>query len=270
MGSTVSGLFGGGGGGDGGASEAAAATQVQYQRDALDYLKQTEKIPQSLREGALTGLGGEYGLTIGKNGKAVMNPGSIVSHAEASPFYQTAVRRGEESVLRNASATGGLRSGNTSENLAEVNQNALFNAYQTQLSGLNGMANLPSNANNIAAATAGIGQTLAQGQIGSSQSIAAGKQNQLGNMMGLAQIGMQAYAMSDRRLKSCIVSKGKSGLHNVYSWTWNKAANAIGLVGDSSGVMADEVELTHPHAVSIRDGFKCVDYSAIGVDRNAI
>lgn len=259
------------GGSDDGGAEDAAEVQAQAQREALDYLKQTERLPQALREGALTGLGSEYGLTLGADGKFVSDGRSIIQRAEASPFYQTAIQRGEEGVLRNASATGGLRSGNANEALAAVNQNALMASYANQLSGLQGMAQLPSNANNIASSMAGVGQTVAQGMVGGAQSAAAAQQNNFNNAMGAGALAMQGYeTFSDERLKEDIRPAGKRNGHNVYTWLWNEAAKALGLSGRSSGVLAQEVEKTHPHAVTERHGFKCVDYCAIGVDRHGI
>ncbi len=253
----------GGGGGDN-AAEDAANIQAQSQRDALEYLKQTERLPQAYREGALAGLGAEYGFDA--NGKYGTDGMSIIQRAEASPFYKTAVQRGEEGVLRNASATGGLRSGSANEALAAVNQNALMSSYANQLSGLQGMAQLPSNANNIAGAMSGIGQTLGQGMIGSANSAAAQQQANINNAAGAFQLGMQGYeTFSDVRLKDEIELIGESNGHNIYSWLWNEAAGALGLVGRSYGVLAQEVEKTHPQAVTERDGFKQVDYSAIGV-----
>jgi hypothetical protein len=259
------------GGSDDNGAEDAAEVQAQAQREALDYLKQTEKLPQAFREGALKGLGSEYGLTLGADGKLVSDGQSIIQRAESSPFYQTAVQRGEEAVLRNASATGGLRSGSTSENLAAVNQNALMASYANQLSGLQGMAQLPSNANNIASSMAGVGQTVAQGMIGGAQSAAAGQQDNFNNAMGIGALAMQGYeTFSDERLKTDIRPAGKRNGHNVYTWLWNEAAKALGLVGRSAGVLAQEVEKTHPHAVTESRGFKCVNYCAIGVDRHGI
>lgn len=253
----------GGGGSDDSARE-AAEVQAQSQREALAYLQQTERLPQAYREGALRGLGAEYGFDA--NGNYGADGLSIVQRAEASPFYQTAIKRGEEGVLRSASATGGLRSGSTSENLAAVNQNALMASYANQLSGLQGMAQLPSNANNIAASMSGVGQTLAQGMIGSASNAAAASQNNFNNAMGAGALALQGYeTFSDERLKTDIELIGESGGHNIYSWLWNEAAEMLGLTGRSSGVIAQEVEKTHPHAVSERGGFKCVDYAAIGV-----
>lgn len=257
-----------GGSSDSGAED-AAYVQAQSQKEALDYLKQTERLPQAYREGALQGLGAEYGFDA--NGNYGADGKTIIQRAEASPFYQTAIQRGEEGVLRNASATGGLRSGTASENLAAVNQNALMASYANQLSGLQGMAQLPSNANNIASAQAGIGQTIAQGMIGGAQSAAAASQNNFNNAMGAGALALQGYeTFSDERLKDEIELIGEQSGHNVYKWLWNGAAAALGLFGRSSGVIAQEVEKNRPDAVTERNGFKCVNYSMIGVDRHGI
>lgn len=104
------------------------------------------------------------------------------------PFYQQLVGRGEDAVLRNASVTGGLRSGNVQDALARVNQDALFNVYNEQVSGLQGMAGLPSNANNIAGVIGDIGSTQAGGILGAGRAKQAGYQgvsDSVGNAIGL-------------------------------------------------------------------------------------
>lgn len=276
-----------------------AQTSAASQQQARDYLMQQDALPAGLREKALTSLGGLY------NGS-----GSITDRAMASPLYQAAVQQGENSVLRNASATGGLRSGSTSENLAQVNQNALIAAYNDQVQGLQGLGSLQSNANNIAGLTAGIGNTLGQGQINSANTLgqgqvaasqnyanywgqgaqaitdannaaaqamsqgqiaaaqnkAQGAQNSTNNTMQLVGLGLTAASMfSDRRLKSNIRYTGDERGIRKYSWAWNKLANALGLHGHGHGVMADEVEESHPDAVSTKDGYLIVDYSKLGV-----
>lgn len=253
----------------GGDSKKAAEVQAQSQREALNYLKETERLPQAYREGALQGLGAEYGFDSEGN---YGNDGlSLIQRAEASPFYQTAIQRGEEGVLRNASATGGLRSGTTNENLAAVNQNALMSAYANQLSGLQGMAQLPSNANNIASAMSGVGQTMAQGIIGGAQSSAAQSQSNFNNAMGAGALAMQGYeTFSDMRLKTDIQLVGQKNGHKLYNWMWNEAAATLGLFGRSSGVIAQEVEQTRPEAITERNGFKCVNYQMIGVNPHGI
>lgn len=249
---------------------AAAQTQAGYEREALEYLKEREAIPQQFREAALMGLGGLYGLEGG-----VGTQQEMIERAMASPLYQSIIggrEAGEKAILRSAGATGGLRSGGVQESLYDYNtqlQNrALLEAYQQQVQGLGGLAQLPSMAPQIAQQTAGIGQTLSQGQIASAQAEQAGTQQFMGNIMGLGQLGIAAYGagmFSDRRLKKNIVKVGEIKGFNWYTWDWNIVANKMGLDGTCTGVMADEVYDTHPEAVSLKDLFMFVDYSKIGI-----
>lgn len=262
--------MGGSSGGDS-SSEDAAKVQAASQKEALDYLKQTERLPQGYREGSLNQLGGDYGFMLDANGNPVSDGSTISQRAQSSPFYTEAVRLGEEGVLRNASATGGLRSGNANEALANVNQQAYLASYQNQLSGLQGMANLPSNANNIAASMSGIGQTQAAGIIGGANSAAAQQQANMNNVGTAANIGLQAWdTFSDARLKSDIVFAGVVNGHNTYTWVWNELASELGLNGSDWGVIADEVERKVPEAVSIRNGYKVVNYPMIGVEHHGL
>lgn len=259
--------MGGGSGDSGDAAEAQAASQ----REALDYLKQTERLPQGYREGSLNKLGSDYGFALDSNGNPISDGSSISERAQQSPFYTEAVRLGEEGVLRNASATGGLRSGNAQESLANVNQQAYLASYQNQLSGLQGMANLPSNANNIAAQQSSIGQTQAAGIIGGANSAAAQQQANFNNAGTAANIGLQAWdTFSDIRLKSDVEYVGDVNGHRTYIWVWNELAKDLGLSGPDWGVIADEVERKNPEAVSIRSGYKVVNYPMIGVEHHGL
>jgi len=266
----VSDVFGGGGDDAADASREAAGTQAQYQREALDYLKEREALPQQLREGALEGLGGVYGLEGGTG-----NQQELIDRAISSPLYKSIMggqEAGEDAILRNASMTGGFRSGNVQGNLYDYNtqlQNkALLDSYNQQLQGLAGLAGLPSNANQIAGATAGIGQTLAQGQVAGAQAQQAGTQQGFGNLLGLGTLGTAAYAagmFSDRRLKKNLEKIGEVHGHNWYMWDWNIVANKMGLDGKSEGVLADELVITNPDCIGIKDGFMFVDYAKLKI-----
>lgn len=259
----------------------AAEIQAESQKEALDYLKEIETTPQQFRQEALTQLGGLYGLEGGEDDQQ-----QLIDQAIQSPLYQAIMgseKFGEEAIMRNASMTGGLRSGNVQGAMYDYNtqlQNrALLASYNEQLGGLQGLAQLPSNANQIASGIAGIGATEAGGVAGAGQAkaqgIIAGAQTQqmqqqqgIGNLFGLGQLGISAYGagmFSDRRIKSDILLLGKINGHNFYSFKWNKIGNALGLNGNTCGCMADEVFKINPKAVILKDGFMFVNYNSIGV-----
>lgn len=255
-------------GGITGADQAAQGAQqgaqisADAQRAALEYLKEREKLPQQFREGALNVLGGLYGL-----GGA--NPQDALAKITGSAAYQNVMSArdaGEEAILRTAGATGGLRSGNTIDATARYAGDLQREAFNQGLQGLTGLANLPSNANQIAQGTANIGNTLAQGQIAAGAAQQAG----FGSLIsgGLGALGPYLGAggsFSDSRLKDNVKPAGQRNGHNWYTWTWSKEAEKLGLYGSDEGVMAHEVAEVRPEAVRVVDNYLTVDYSALGV-----
>lgn len=170
------------------ASKSAANTQAAAEQRSLDYMMEREAIPQFYREQALQSLGGLYGMQgyQGEDGEEVapgITKAQMVQQIQQDPFYMDLVGLGEDAILRNASATGGLRSGATNEALARNNQDVLRGLYAERVAGLTGMANLPSYAPQIAGQMAGIGQTQAQGIIGAAQAKQAGYEA-IGNFAG--------------------------------------------------------------------------------------
>ena len=193
----------------------------------------------------------------------------FIAQVKQSPLYSAILgtgEAGEEAILRSAAATGGLRSGDTQSALYEYNQQlanrALLESYNQQVQGLQGLAGLPSNANQIASQMAGVGQTLGQGQIASAQAEQAALGLGIDTALG---VGGLIAAFSDRRLKDGIIKIGENGGFNIYAWTWNKAAEKLGLSGMGYGVMADEVEAVRPELITERMGYKVVDYSKIPI-----
>ena len=248
----------------------AATTAAASEQASLDYLKEREAIPQQFREEALQGLGGLYGLEGGTG-----NQQELIDRAIQSPLYKNIMggkEAGEESILRSASATGGLRSGNTSANMYNYNtqlQNkALLESYNQQLMGLQGMAGLPSNTNQIAQGISNVGQIQGQGQVAAGQAIQTGNQQSINNMMGVAGLGLEAYKsgmFSDKRLKTNIKKIGTVNGFNFYSFDWNHIANMLGLKGSTFGCIADEVIKIAPEAIIIKNNFMMINYSTIGV-----
>lgn len=234
------------------AAERGAQLDADAQTDALDYLKERERLPRQYSESALTRLNDIYSGGSGQQ--------KLLEQAKASPLYSTLLGQGEDAVLRNASATGGLRSGSAQSNLADNSQRALLQSYNQQLQGIQGMAGLPSNANNIASMTAGIGRTLGQGQIAKANAVQRGNEN----MTNLAlQGGMMAF--SDIRAKDNIKFTGVENGHRIYQWTWNKAGEVLGLKGKGRGVMAHEIYKKNPEAIDVKLGFLMVNYQKLGL-----
>ena len=132
------------------------------------------------------------------------------------------------------------------------------------MGGLGNLAQTQTYAPQIAQMTGGVGQTLGQGMIAEQQGLLAGQED----LRNFAQNGMSFLGggmFSDESLKDNLVKTGIENGFNIYSWTWNELANSLGLHGDSSGVIAQEVEKTRPDAVIDVDGLKTVDYDMIGV-----
>jgi len=70
---------------------------------------------------------------------------AFVTQQEQSPFFQSMAQQGENAILQNASATGGLRGGNVQGALAQFRP-ALLNQFLDQQYGrLGGMTNLGQN-----------------------------------------------------------------------------------------------------------------------------
>lgn len=258
-------LFGGGGDDAADASRDAAQIRADYEREALDYLKEREALPQEYREAALDRLAGGVGIGTGESQEAQ------IERARNSPLYNAIMgsqQSGEEAILRNASMTGGFRSGNVQDNLYDYNtqleNRALLESYNQQQQQLQGLAGLPSLAPAIAQSTSGIGQTLAQGEIAAAQAQQTGGQQGINNMFGLGQLGLSAYeAFSDIRLKDNIRHIGKKNGHNWYKWDWNQEAYKLGLSGESEGYMAHEIMKVRPDAIKEIDGYIAINMNRL-------
>lgn len=182
---------------------------------------------------------------------------------ESNPIFQETLGllpQQEEAILRSQSATGALRSGGSEAMLAENQRQNRLQAYQNTMSGLQGLAGMPSNANQIAQGMAGVGQTMAQGQIASAQA----QQQGIGNMMNLGMNAAMLAGFSDVRLKDNVKLIGKRYGHDWYEWEWNdRAENELGLTGKTEGVLAQDVAKVMPEAVGTSHGYLTVNYEML-------
>lgn len=259
------------------AAESMRASEVAAGglRDAQSYLMERDIMPRQISEQALSGLSQYF-----QSSPPAMTQEQLIAEAKSSPLYSAILSSrgaGEEAILRGASATGGLRSGNTNAALSDYNMNlentALLEAYNQaneekkfKLSGLAGLSQLPSYAGDIAGLTANIAGTQAQGITAAAQARQQGSQNVMNNLLGLGKLGVQAYGFSDLRLKMNVTFKGYKKGFAWYEWEWIKEAVKLGLAGKSQGVLAHQVYEKDPEAIGMVAGFLTVDYQKLGLE----
>lgn len=136
------------------ASEAAAAAG---DRSVAEQRRQFEAMQALLAPYAAGGeeaLGAQRAL-LGLGGPEEEQ--AAIDRLQQSPGFTAAIQSGEEAILQNASATGGLRGGNVQGALAQFRPQMLSNLIQQQFQNLGGITSLGQNA---AAMTGNAGMQL--------------------------------------------------------------------------------------------------------------
>jgi hypothetical protein len=151
---------------------------------------------------------GQLGDLAGLHGGGAQ--GSIIDSLKASPLYQSLFRNGQDTLLNNASATGGLRGGNFQSSLANFGSDTLAQVIQQQLQGYSGLA------------TQGLGATEFGAGLGQNNANAlAGLDNQSGQQNALAITNKNTVSnnMFDQlqKLVTSAVSGGAGGGFNLAS-----------------------------------------------------
>jgi hypothetical protein len=209
------------------AAKSAAATQAKSQGQAIDEQRRQFDAIQALLKpyidagktdltqpyigagpGALQAMQGLAGLRGAGEQQAAIN--QIKQGAQ----YQELARQGEEAILQNAAATGGLRGGNVQAALSQFRPALLNQLIESQYGKLAGLTSLGStsaenllrlgqasaagtaaagqqSAQNIGNLMVGQGQALAAGQIGAAQAQAQGAAGIAGAIGG----GVQNYML---------------------------------------------------------------------------
>lgn len=139
---------------------------------------------------------GDIGDLLGLNGDAAQQAG--ISSLQASPLYQSLFKNGQNTLLANASATGGLRGGNTQGALADFGRDTLSAVIQNQLQNLSGVSSAGQNAatqtgtfganaaNNISGLLSGSGTTQANAALANGQASAGAINSIVSSIGGLA------------------------------------------------------------------------------------
>lgn len=282
----------------GAAEDAANAQSASAAAGIAQQNKQFEAVQKLLNPYVQAGYGGLTGQQdlAGLNGNDAQ--GRAIAALQSSPQFTSLLQAGNDNILQNASATGGLRGGNTQAALAQFSPQLLNQIIDQQYSRLGGITSLGQNAaagvGNAGMQTgnavtnllqqqgaAQAGNALAQGRAGAGMvnAVSSG----LGAYAGYGGFGGSSYGsqnatsgygvdpygnlggsstagdFSDVRLKKNIKRIGTSTKgHALYDWEW-KASGRKG-----RGVIAQEVAHV-PGAVASDPctGFLTVDYAKV-------
>jgi hypothetical protein len=207
------------------ASQAGIEAQLQAQQEAIAEQRRQFDTVQSILspfvEGGRSALAAQQAL-IGLAGPQAQQ--AAIAGIQASPEYGALTRAGEEAILANASATGGLRGGNVQGALAEFRPqvlSSLINQQYDRLGGLTatGQASAAGQAQaaqltgqNVSSALLNTGADIAglQGQIGAARAGSAlasgqaqadfygGLTGAVGTVVGMGGFGSNAPRVSPR------------------------------------------------------------------------
>lgn len=128
---------------------------------------------QQYAQGGLNAFNQQQNFT-GANGADAQS--QAINGLQNSPMFQQLAQQGNQAILQNASATGGIRGGNTQAALAQFSPQLLNQLLQQQFQNLGSLSSLGSQSQNT---LAGLGQ-------GSAAAQAQGGINILGQQLGLA------------------------------------------------------------------------------------
>jgi hypothetical protein len=185
--------------GDGGADKAAkkaARAQMQMMNKAIAEQKAAygEGV-ELLSPFSQAGIGGleSYLALLGQSGSDAQ--AQAIAGLEQMPGYQAQLGAGQNAILQNASATGGLRGGNVQQGLAEFGSGLFGQYYQNQLNQLGQLQtqglNTQTNLANLRAGVAGnvsnqynmMGQAQGQGILAQGAARQQGAGN-IGSLIG--------------------------------------------------------------------------------------
>lgn len=165
---------------------ASAQAGIDQQKQMLEAFQKVLAPYVNAGTGALTGQQDLLGL----NGPGAQS--TAISGVQTSPQFQTLQKQGEDSILANASATGGLRGGNVQAALEQFSPQLLAQLIEQQYGRLGNLATTGENAaagvgsaglqtgSNVASLLQQQGAATAGGQIAAGNATANGFNSLLG------------------------------------------------------------------------------------------
>ena len=124
---------------------------------------------------------------------------AAIDALKGSPLYTSLIRNGEDAILANASATGGLRGGNTQGALANFRADTLSQVINNQLANLGGIAN------------------MGQGSAGQLGTLGANAANQIGSNLNQQGQARSNAAMLNGALTAKQWNSGGDALSSILS-----------------------------------------------------
>lgn len=171
---------------------------------------------------------GQQGNLIGLGGNAAQQ--SAITALQNSPYFTSQLQAGQNAILQNASATGGLRGGNVQAALGQFAPQLLAQTIQSQFGNLGSLTSIGQNAaagvGNAGANAANQNSALLQ-SIGNSQASGALAQGQ-------ANVGLANSAMGALGAFNQLGGFGSLGRNYATPQGSQLAANQMGLGSDYS------------------------------------
>lgn len=207
-------------------AEDAANTQAGATREGIaEQRRQFDAIQKLLSPYVQAGTGAltaQQNL-VGLGGQAAQQ--QAIDALQQSPMFQALVKQGENSILANASATGGLRGGNTQAALAQFSPALLAATINDQYAKLGGLTSLGQNAaagvgnagmatgNQVTSLLQQQGAALASGQLAAGRAYAG-----LGNSLA----GFGGYYLATRPASgpaySGMAAPDYEGVNGGFGW----------------------------------------------------
>lgn len=169
-------------------------------RNALNDLKPYQKA-------GVDALAGQRNL-IGLNGAEAQS--AAIAGLQNSPEMAAYIQQGENALLQNAAATGGLRGGNAQGALAQFRPQLLAGMIDKQYERLGGLTSLGANTTGMVYQT---GANAAAGQANAGMQLAAGISNTLSNYGSAAQSAYNTLGNQQTMLNA--------NMSNAYSQYYN-------------------------------------------------
>lgn len=210
-------------GGITGGKAAKKAAKIQAQAYEQGIAEQGREFNTVQQNNAPYMAAGNQGLSalltlLGLNGTSGQQ--SAIDALKASPLFQTQYKTGNDTILADAAATGGLRGGNTENSLADFGANLLSSVIQNQIGNYGGLV--------------GVGQAAASGT--NAGAISTG--NNISNLLTQQGNSSAANTLGQGALTGQTINNiGQTLANYLSSNTGGGSIDTAGLIGGNNALV---------------------------------